>query len=96
MATRKPDPKEPEVQQPVEPQVTPETKEPEVQEVAAQDAEPIKQFILRHEDAAQALGAVVVHISHPHASGDIYQGRDAGIRTSEGPQQATYSDGSKH
>lgn len=55
-----------------------------------------KEFIREHEAAAQALGVVVVKITHPDASGDLYQGTYSGISTLEGDPAAVYSDGSKH
>lgn len=41
------------------------------------------------------LPAVLVHISHPHADGQIHAGKFGGIRTERGPVWAMWSDGSK-
>lgn len=56
----------------------------------------LQDFIVHHEELAQAQGLWVVEASFPGAGEQIYQGRYAGIRLSDGPQSVTYNDGSKH
>jgi len=55
--------------------------------------EPLDAFIARHEQAAQARGAVVVSISHPDAAPGVREGTYSGIRLQEGDPKAVYSDG---
>lgn len=76
---------------PIEPPAPPI--EPPIAPVTALN---LRDYIREQEDAAEALGVVLTHISHPDASGEIMQGRYSGIRTSEGNPAATYSDGSTH
>lgn len=56
----------------------------------------LQEFIVTHEEKAQAMGIAVTEISFPGAGERIYPGRYAGIKLTDGKRSATYADGSKH
>lgn len=56
----------------------------------------MQEFIVKHEEKAQAMGIVVTEISFPGAGERTYPGRYAGIKLTDGKRSATYADGSKH
>lgn len=53
-------------------------------------------FIATHEKTAQDTGLVVTAIAHPDARPRMHLGTYSGFPITDGPLQATYSDGSTH
>lgn len=59
-------------------------------------AEPLDEYIAKHEQAAQDDGLVVTAISHPDAKDRHHDGVYSGFPVTGGELSATYSDGTKH
>lgn len=56
----------------------------------------MQEFILKHEELAQAQGLYVTQASFPGEGARIYPGRYAGIKLTDGKRGVTYSDGTTH
>lgn len=67
--------------------------EPVSADPAPLDAVGLHAYIASLEDRRMADGVVLVHVSHPAASGDVFHGKYSGVRTSPGPLRAQWSDG---
>ena len=56
----------------------------------------LPEFIASIEGLRVADGVVLAHVSHPQAVGDVFDGRYSGIRTTQGPVSAKWSDGTDY
>lgn len=71
-----------------------------VAQIEAMSADPapvnavgLAEFIAALEGRRIAEGIVLVHVSHPDATGELFQSKFSGVRTSQGPIRAMWSDG---
>lgn len=60
------------------------------------DPAELDSYVRQQENLAQLHGAVVVEVSHPQGREGIYDGRDGGIRMTQGAVKTRWSDGSTH